>query len=168
MGGNHQPEGGNRLSRVGSVLFGADAEVSAWVARQIPSFRPDPSARALGVIKGGALVAGVVYERWNGVHCEASIAAKPGVVWADRRTLHGIFHYPFVQLGCQAISVLVPMHNLPSLNLATKLGFEPQAIIPFAAPGGEPLLVLQQYRNRCRWLDYGQGEKQCAGGARSV
>ncbi|MFE3836924.1 hypothetical protein [Pseudogemmobacter sonorensis] len=150
------------------MLYGADAEVAAWIAGRIPGYRPESDTRALGVIKDGDLVAGVTYERWNGLHCEVSIAALPGSAWADRRTLFALFHFPFVQLGCEAITVLVPMTNLLSLNLATKLGFERQAIIPFAARDGSPLIVLQQFRGRCRWLGYGQGKQQRARGAGSV
>lgn len=158
MGGNHQPDSGNRLRRLGAVFYGADAEVAAWVARRVPNYRPDPDPKALGVIKGGKMVAGVVYERWNGVHCEATIAVTDRAA-LDRRTMFSLFDYPFRQLDCRAISVLVSMSNLESLNLATKMGFEPQAIIKHAAPDGSPLIVLQQYRETCRWLRHGQGQQ---------
>lgn len=164
MDGNHQPEGRGRLKRFGNVVFGADREVAQWVAKRIPEFTASPEARALGVIKGGHLVAGVVYERWNGIHVEASIAAVPGSPWADRRTLFSLFWYPFGQLGCRAITVAVPLSNLPSLNLATKLGFTRQAIVPFAARDGGPLIVLQAYRETCKWIGtHGQGQQRTGG-----
>lgn len=148
----------------GSVLYGADDMVGDWVGRQIEGYISTPGATALGVVKGGRLVAGVVYERFNGFHCEASIAARAGTSWADRATLFALFDYPFGQLGCEAVTVLVPGSNLSSLNLATKLGFEPQAIVNFAAPDGSPLIVLQQFRNTCKWVSYGQGQEQRTGG----
>lgn len=160
----HQPESRRRIARLGAVVFGADAEVAQWVGRSIPGYIASPDAKALGVVKGGQLVAGVVFERWNGVHVEASIVARPRSRWADRRTLFALFHYPFVTLGCRAISVTVPGSNLLSLNLSTKLGFEPKAIIPFAAHDGGPLIVLQQYRETCRWIgDHGERRKSTRG-----
>lgn len=117
-------------------------------------------ARALGVWKQDRIVAGVIYERFNGIHCDVSIAAEAGTPWADRQTLHGLFFYPFETMGCEAISVLVPGSNLASLNLATKLGFAPEAIIGFAAPDGGPLIVLKMFRAQCRWLQNGQRRQQ--------
>lgn len=157
MGGNHGPHGRNRIVRLGSIIYGADREIAIWVGKKIPEYRYTPGAQALGVVKRGKIVAGVVYERCNGAHIEASIAAIPGSGWADRRTLFRLFAYPFLQLGLEAITVLVAQSNLVSLNLATKLGFQPIAIIPFAAQGGQPMIILQMTRNQCRWLRHGQG-----------
>lgn len=160
MGGNREPESSRRLIRYGAVVYGADDDIARWVGKAIPGYFPTPGAKALGVIKNKQLVAGVIYERFNGSHVEATIAAKPGSGWADRRTLFALFHYPFIQLGCLAITVVVPVSNLASLNLATKLGFEPQAMVRFAAHDGSTLIVLQQYRDTCRWIKaHGQGQQ---------
>lgn len=137
---------------VGNVLFGFDAEVAQWVSDRISGMSPSPDAMALGVVSGGELIAGVVFERWNGVHVEASIAATDKS-WASRNTLFRLFHYPFNQLGCEAISVIVPSSNPESLNLATKLGFEPEAMIKFAAHDGSTLVVLKMFRNNCKWIE---------------
>lgn len=152
MGGNHQPESRDSLTRLGAVVYGRDTEVAQWVGRSIPGYFPSPGAKALGVIKGGTLVAGVVYERCNGFHCEVSITARDSSGWADRRTLFALFHYPFNQLGCLALTVTVPLSNLKSLNLATKLGFARIALIPHAAHDGTPLVVLQMQRDTCIWI----------------
>ncbi len=142
---------------VGDVAFGADDAVLAFLAERIAGFEPTPGAVALGVLKQGRLVAGAAYERFNGVHVEASIAAEPGSRWASRRTLFALFDYPFGQLGCRAVTVTVPATNLRSLNLALKLGFAPCAYVPFAARDGSTLVVLQMERSQCRWIGHGQG-----------
>lgn len=148
---------------VGNVLFGFDQEVSQWVAQRITGFSPSISAKALGVVAGGELVAGVVFERWNGVHVEASIAADHQS-WASRSTLFRLFHYPFNQLGCKAISVLVPSSNAQSLNLATKLGFEPEAIVKFAAHDGSSMVVLKMFKENCKWIaDHGKKQQSTSG-----
>lgn len=136
---------------IGDVLFGFDHDVAQWVAQRIEGFTPSVSAKALGIVKNGDLVAGVVYERWNGVHVEASIAIDDAG-WASKSTMFRIFHYPFVQLGCEAISVIVASSNAKSLNLVAKLGFEPEAIIKFAAPDGSSLVVLKMFREKCKWI----------------
>ncbi|MCA0204293.1 MAG: GNAT family N-acetyltransferase [Proteobacteria bacterium] len=145
---------------VDDVLYGADHLVSRWVAKRIPGMSISDGAKALGVVRGTGLVAGVMYERFNGVHCEVSIAAEPGSGWASRSALFKLFAFPFIQLGCHAISVTVPGSNLPSLNLATKLGFKGEAIVAFAAHDGGPLLVLKMFRDECRWISDGQGQQR--------
>lgn len=159
MGRIDQPESRRDLSYVGSVVFGADHQVGQWVAARIPDMVLSPGSRALGVVKRGKLVAGVVFENWNGVHIQASIAAEPGAPWADRSTLFALFHYPFKTLGCEAISVTVPSSNPLSLNLATKLGFSPEAFIKYAAHDGSSLVVLKMFRSDCKWIDQ-HGRKQ--------
>lgn len=167
MGGIGTDAGGHSITRVGDVIYGMDNLVARWVAKRIPSYQVSPGSRAIGIAKGDDLVAGVVYERWNGVHIEASIAAERGSAWASRSALFAMFYYPFVTLNCEAISVLVPASNLESMNLATKLGFEPEALIKYAAHDGSTLVVLKQFREQCRWLRHGQG-KQRASAPRSA
>lgn len=140
------------LSIHDGVLYGADAAVGKWVAARVPGYALSAASTALGVVRGGKMVAGVIYERFNGVHCEATIAAATGSSWASRRVLHRIFAYPFLQLGCEAISVCVAMTNLPSMNLATKLGFAPEALVTFAAHDGSTLVILKAHRETCRWI----------------
>lgn len=168
MGADRQHHARGQLARVGNVLFGADRAVTKWVAARIPGFQIASEAKALGVVKDGQLVAGIVYERFNGVHIEASIAALPDVSWASRGTLFSMFHYPFGTLGCQVISVIVPMSNLASINLASKLGFEPEAIIRFAAHDGSDILVMKMYRKNCRWIQDGQKRRRPARSAGSI
>lgn len=163
MGRDNEHGGRNRIIRLGSVVYGANDEVARWVGKHIPGFIHMPGAKSLGVIKNEKMVAGVVFERCNGFNVEASIAARPGVQWADRATLFRLFEYPFGQLGVEAVTVLVALSNLESLNLATKLGFELVAMVPFAAQGGGPLVILQMTRNQCRWLRYGQGQQSTGG-----
>ena len=143
---------------VGNVLFGFDFEISQWVASRIPTFTASSGATALGVVDGTDIIAGVVYERYNGVHVEVSIAADDKR-WASKKTLFSLFHYPFIQLNCLAMSVVVPSSNLESLNLATKLGFEGEAIIKYAAPDGSSLIILKQYRENCKWIGEPNGQR---------
>lgn len=165
MGPDHQSARPGGLTRHGALVYGADAEIAEWVARRIDGFHRNPEAKAIGVIKGGRVVAGVVYERYNGLHLEASIAAEPGSGWADRKTLFGLFHYPFGTLQCQAISAIVSVANLPSLNLVTKMGFEPEALIKFAAHDGGHLAVMKMYRENCRWIGHGKRKAEGPEGA---
>lgn len=159
MGGTGEHEGRRPVIRDG-VLYGADEAVTKWVAQRIDGFVTFPNSHALGIIQGEDIVAGVVFEHFNGFHCEGSMAALPGSHWANRRTLRAIFEYPFVTMGCKAISALVPSTNLVSLNLVTGMGFQPEAFIKYAAHDGSSLVVLKMFRENCRWIkDYGKEER---------
>lgn len=160
MGQVREPAGRRDLTIHDGVLYGADAAVAKWVAARIPGYSLNPASTALGVVRGGALAAGVIYERFNGVHLEATIAAESGTGWASRRVLHRLFAYPFIQMGCEAISVCVAATNLPSLNLATKMGFAPEALVTFAAHDGSTLIILKAHRETCRWI---RGERNGQG-----
>lgn len=143
------------------VLYGADRQVAQWVAERIGGgYSTEGNPPALGVVCGTSLGAGVIYERFNGIHCEVAIAAEPGAGWASREVLRRLFSYPFQQLGCAAMTVLVPMSNLPSMNLAAKLGFEPEALIRFAAYDGSDLIVMKAWRDKCRWINHGQKKRE--------
>lgn len=152
MGGDRGDDGGGRVVLQKNVLFGADDLVIRWAGRAIPGFMPSPGAKALGVVQRGELVAGVIYERFNGIHMEVAITAKKSARWATRHTLMHLFGYPFNQMRCVAITAIVPASNLQSLNLALKLGFEAEAYVKFAAPDGSPMVVLKMYRDKCRWI----------------
>ena len=150
------------------VIFGADRQFADWAGERIDGYTPSQSVRALGVLVDGSVGAAVTYENYNGVHMECCIAGEPGVVWATRRVLYQLFRYPFIQLGCVAITVSVPASNLPSLNLATKLGFEPECVVKHAAHDGGHLVVLKMYRERCKWITDGKEKLQPAARARSA
>lgn len=152
MGSDRGNEGGPGVTLLDRVLFGADDLVIRWASRAIPGFTASPGAKALGVVHNGSLVAGAIYERFNGLHMEVAITARHGSPWASRQTLRHLFGYPFVQMQCVAISALVPMSNLPSLNLATKLGFVPEAYVKYAAPDGSPMVVLKLFKENCKWI----------------
>jgi len=136
---------------VGNVLYGFDAEVIDFVAGKIPGFVKTPGATALGIVRNKKLVAGIVYERCNGVNVEVSIAIDDRR-WATRDTMHQIFNYPFGQLGCHCITVLVASTNPVSMNLAAKMGFEVEAIIKFAASDGSHVLVMKAFSDKCKWV----------------
>lgn len=162
MGQNRKGHGNRGIVRVGSVLFGADRLVSQWVAQRIPGFIPSHTQRGLAVVDGRSFAAGVVFDHYNGVHVEAAIAADNHGRWASRETLHTLFAYPFLQLSCRAITVAVPSSNVASLGLSTGLGFEPEAIVRFAAHDGSSLVILKMLRENCRWV-LSDGQKRGIG-----
>lgn len=148
------------------VLYGFDRDVIQWVGQRIPGLIVTPSARALGVALGEDLAAGVVYDQFNGVNIMASIAVDDPRA-QSRAVARRLLEYPFVTLGCKSITVWIASTNLPSLNLAARIGFKPEAMIRYAAPDGSTLVVMKMLREECRWIgdrrDGIEGRERAAG-----
>lgn len=78
-------------------VWGADEAVAAWVAAHIPGCeRGFDAARAVGVLSGGRLVAGVVFHDWNPERglIELSAAATDRR-WLTREVVRVVFGYAF-------------------------------------------------------------------------
>lgn len=88
--------------------YGYDQAVAAFVANLIPTVRERgfaPTARAIGIVDGTELIAGLVYHNWDpdaGV-IEISGAALPGRHWLTRETIKRMYQYPFLDCGCQMV-----------------------------------------------------------------
>lgn len=137
------------------ILFGDDDRVCAWIAERIPGYQRRTHAQGIGVLRGDDIVAAVVFENWNGIHCEMSVAADPGSGWLTRNLARVCFHHAFHTLGCVAVSGVVAMSNADSISLATRMGCFPEAIVKFAAHDGSDLVILKMLREECRWIRNG-------------
>lgn len=88
--------------------YGYDIEVCAFVANLIPRVRNrgfSPGAKAIGVVDGTELIAGLIYHNYDpdaGI-IEMSGAALPGKYWLSRETIKRMYQYPFLQVGVQMI-----------------------------------------------------------------
>lgn len=107
--------------------------------------------KALGLERDGKIVAGVLYENWNGVNVWCHLAIAPGT-YLGRQYLWYIFHYPFVECGMQRITVWVDQTNAESLRLVEHMGFRGEAALKGAARDGGDALLLVMWRGECRFL----------------
>jgi len=93
-------------------VYGHDQVVAQFVASMIPHCRRGfgPNVKAIGVVEGGLLLAGLVYHNWDpdaGV-IEISGAALPGHFWLTRETIRHMYQYPFFVCGCQMVAQRTP------------------------------------------------------------
>ncbi len=133
------------------MIFFDAARIVPWVCERTRWPVHPERVRAIGKTdRDGNLIAGVLYEDFNGANVACHIAGD-GKRWADRDFLWVIFHYPFKQLGVKRITVLVYDVNAASRNFVEKLGFELEAILHDAHPRGHTL-VYKMTPDKCRWL----------------
>lgn len=116
------------------LLFGRDAEVAAWVAARIghvggAGFGP---CAAIGVVRGGEMVAGVVYHDYQTLPgwptMQLSMAAATPR-WVSRETIRGLLGYPFAQAAVAKLWTATPHDNARALRFNEGVGFRREAVL---------------------------------------
>lgn len=105
----------------------------------------------IGLEKEGEIVAGVIYDYFNGQSVNAHIAAK-GKHWLNREFLWFMFYYPFEQMGVKRITGLVSASNHAAMKFDEHLGFVEEARLKMAAHDGSDMIVYVMFKENCKWL----------------
>lgn len=106
---------------------------------------------AIGIERNGEIIAGVIYNNWNGVNVHATIAGKDRT-WLTREFLGFMFRYPFLQTGVERVTCCVEEANIDSQRLAERLGFKLEAVLEKAGRTGD-LLIYRLFKHECRYLE---------------
>lgn len=138
------------------LLFEADHAVGEWVASRIPHIRGSADFgpfRAIGVVNGGAILAGCIYHNWieQYGHCEVSFAGHGR--WATRGIIRALLSVPFDQYGCRRISCITPHKgDVMAIDMLPRLGFTREGVLrEFFAPKQHAVvfrLMRDEYRKR--------------------
>ena len=109
------------------LVAGHDAEVAAWAVERIPhvgSVEALGPYAALGVARGGQLVAACIYHRWVPEYqsCELTLAAS-SPRWASREIVRALLAVPFVQYGCFSVAAIIPHDNQRAERFVKGIGF---------------------------------------------
>lgn len=122
--------------------------VGAWVAERIAGSHCEEHSVAIGLLKNEQIVAGVLYEQWNGASIVAHIAVEGRMTPAF---VAAIFDYPFNHCGVRKVLCPIYSDNPRSIRLAKNMGFTEEARIEDAVPTGA-LLLFTLPKNHCRFL----------------
>ena len=130
-------------------------EVGHWVAARNFQMYFEANSQSIGLEKDGEIVAGVIYEDWNGqsIMCHIAIIGNLTPTFLAK-----IFDYPFRQLGAHKIIAPVASVNSESIRLVTNMGFKEEAKIKDAHPSGD-IVVFTMTKNECRFLGEKYGKK---------
>jgi len=143
-----------------SIVWGAKWAVARWVIERIPGMTLETDDfEALGVVRNGELVAGVVYNHFTGHDICMHVAAEPGKIWAKPKILYALFSYPFNQLKCRRVTGFVASQNAHTLPFDKKLGFVEEGRLRDATPEGD-MIVIGMRRSECRWLGEMNGKER--------
>jgi len=135
------------------IVFDKD-RIGPWVCERTGGHFEPSCSSAIGLEQEGELVAGVLYDQFNGRSVCMHVASDGTRSWMSREYLAMAFDYPFHQLGVKKIIGLVDSTNADALAFDKALGFEVECEIEDAGKTGS-LVILTMSRDRCRWLKLG-------------
>lgn len=112
--------------------------------------------KGICLVKDGRVLAACVYEEFNGNNIWMHCCGTPGKQWLTRDFLMWSFHYPFVQLRANRISLWVEANNLASRRFVEHLGFELETTLSRAGKGGVDVRIYRMFRENCRYVPEGE------------
>ena len=120
---------------------------------------PTPiNAAALGAVRNGVLIGGVVYTNYRGCDIEM-LAAAESPRWITRAHLDAFFGYPFRQLGCLRVTAIIEKRNKHARKFVERLGFYHEGTHP-KAMDGRTALTYGMLRKYCRWIGEIDGQEK--------
>ena len=128
--------------------------VGLWVGERMEGIFPAERSVAIGLEKDGRLVAGTVYENWNGRSVVCHIAwerVTPTYVAA-------VYDYAYNVCGVDKIIGPISSNHTRALRLVRKMGFSEEARLKDAAPDGD-IVLMTLTPERCRFLEPRYGQK---------
>lgn len=126
----------------------SDHAVGHWTAKQLDGGYFEERSRAIGLAKDGEIIAGVIYENWNGQSIFCHIAIE-GRITASY--LAAIFDYPFNVCNVKKIIVPVDATNAKSITLVEKMGFTEEARVKDGMANGD-LILFTLAKKDCKYL----------------
>lgn len=142
-----------------NLLTGADDFVTRFVFELIGAPLPTTPYQAIGIVRDGKLVGGVVYSSLQLTtagapnSCEMSVAlAHPSA--CTRSTIRAMFRYPFEVLGCKYVWGGVKRKAKAVRRFDERLGFRCKCIIEDGDPAGGDMALYYMNRKKCRWLSH--------------
>jgi len=125
--------------------------VFTFVKKYYPIKRGD-GQKGLGLVSDSEMVAGVIYDEYNGHNIFMHVAARHEKNWLTREYLRLSFHYPFNQLGCSRVTGWIEDSNTKSKRFAEHLGFKKEAVLNGAATDGGDVILYRMLREECKYV----------------
>lgn len=108
-------------------------------------------AIGFGVEEDGKLIAGVVFNEYNGANINMHVASDGSKRWMTKQLLWMVFDYAFNQAKVKRITGLVASNNIAARKFDEHIGFVHETTLVGAHPEGD-LIVYRMFKSDCRWL----------------
>lgn len=126
----------------------SNAEVGHWVAEQMGGMYHPKGSEAIGLERNGQLVAGIIYEDFNGASVVCHLAIRG---WVTKAFLRAVSVYAFHQLRVHKIIAPANSDNEDAMRMLQKMGFIIEGRIWDAQPNGD-IVIHSLTKNRCKYL----------------
>ena len=138
----------------GPLVFGHDKEIAEFVRQRIPNMGTGfGDCTAIGVIRNKKLLGGVVYHEHQPQYKTIMVSyAFDSPAWAMPAVLGSICAYPFIQLGCNRMTTLVPKKNKRSRRFIEGTGFKLEGCIR-KGYGNDDMMIYGMMARHCRWIE---------------
>ncbi len=107
---------------------------------------------ALGLVRGGDLIAGVIYNNVDGTNLCMHVGAVDGRKWLTPQFLFAAFDYPFNQLGMRRVTAPIKTGNTRAIEFVENLGFKHNGTLRHYYADGD-LMLYGMLRGECRFLE---------------
>lgn len=132
------------------IVWDEPERVGRWVCDRVGGFFHPQLATAIGMERDGVLIAGVMFDNYNGRSISMHVAGEGGH-WMTRDYARACFGYAFGQLGVGKIVGLVDSTNEQARRYDEHLGFRLEATVTGAGKTGD-LLIYSMTPEQCRWI----------------
>lgn len=116
-----------------------------------PATEPWGHFTAIGLLRHGALIAGVLYNSFEEKNVCMHVGAIDGAHWLTRSFLFAAFDYPFNQLGMRRVTALVPKKNKAARKFDEHIGFRYEGCLKHYFDRDD-MIVYGMLREDCRWI----------------
>ena len=107
---------------------------------------------ALGLVKDGRLMAGVIYNNVDGTNLCMHVGAVDGCKWLTQQFLFAAFDYPFNQLQMRRVTAPIKSGNTRAIEFVKNLGFKHNGTLRHYYADSD-LVLYGMLRGECRFLE---------------
>lgn len=127
-----------------------DSRVTEFVESQVGRIRVP--CTAVGLEENGLIIAGAIYERFNGHNVFFHGCSDGTKRWATPGFIRALMIHPFVTMGAPRMTTIVAASNDEALNFDDALGFREEGRLSKAAHDGSDSVYLVIWKHQCKWL----------------
>lgn len=126
--------------------------IVTWVAQHMKRGEGYGPSVGIGLEKDGELVAGVVFNEYNGVNINIHVASNKTKNWLNKEFLWYVFYYAFEQAKVKRITGFIEDENTEAITFDEHLGFKYETRMQDAYVNGDILIYVMR-KEDCRWLN---------------
>ena len=130
------------------LILGQDELVGHWISEQIGKPFCPPMATIGWMTESGEMAGGCAFHNYEVHNIDVAVAtARP----VTRGILRSVFHYVFVQLKCDRVTIRLRKSEKRGIKSAHKLGFKFECMLDRWF-GSEKGVQLKMTRETCKWI----------------